>query len=151
SDLKASAIYRIGIDGTKNKVADEAGSGLKVLPGRVYACQGSKKRLILLDLTKAGAEAPSQADVEVLAENVQPNDLVVTKEGRVYFTETGKHQVSLYDPKTKTIRVVDSGIAGPNGIALSPDGGTLAVSDYQGAHVWTFVIQSDGSLSAKEP
>jgi len=145
SDLKANAIYRLAADGTKTKVADEPGSGLKFLPGKIYACQGSKKRLVLIDLSK------SQPEVQVLAENVQPNDLAVTKEGRVYFTETGKHQVSLFDPATKAVTAADTGIAGPNGIAISPDGGTLAVSDYNGKNVWTFAIQTDGSLSGKEP
>ncbi|HEY2343974.1 MAG TPA: alpha/beta hydrolase-fold protein, partial [Chthoniobacteraceae bacterium] len=54
SDLKANAIYRIGLDGTKTKIVDEPGSGLKVTPGRIYACQGSKKRLVQIDWTAPG-------------------------------------------------------------------------------------------------
>ena len=150
SDLKANAIYQVTPSGAKTKISDEAGSGLKITPTGIYACQGSKKRLVFIDW-KAGAPAAGASSVTVLAENVNPNDLAVTKDGRVYFTETGKHQVSLYDPKTKTVRAVDTGIAGPNGIAISPDGGTLAVSDYNGGNVWTFAIATDGSLSAKEP
>jgi len=47
--------------------------------------------------------------------------------------------------------VVDTGILRPNGIALSPDGGTLAVSDSGGEHAWMFRVQADGLLDAKLP
>ena len=53
-------------------------------------------------------------------EELQPNDLVVTSKGYIYFTETGKHQVTVVNAKTKEVRVADVGITAPNGIALSP-------------------------------
>ncbi len=151
SDLKTNTIYRIDLDGKKAQASNEAGSGLKVTPGHIYACQGSKKRLIVLTWKSDESTPASTPDVTVLADNVEPNDLAVTKEGGIYFTETGKHQVSYYDPRTKAVRAVDTGIAGPNGLALSPDGGTLAVSDYHGYNVWTFAVQPDGSLAGKAP
>lgn len=144
SDMKAPAIFRISVDGAKTKVSDEPASGLKFAPdGRLYACQGSKKRLIAID--------PKSGAFEVVASDVQPNDLAVTRKGHVYFTETGKHQVSLLDPKTKDVIAVDTGITAPNGITLSPDQGTLAVSDSRGANVWAFAIKSDGTLAGKAP
>jgi sugar lactone lactonase YvrE len=144
SDMKANAICKVAVDGAKTKVADEPASGLKFGPdGRLYACQGSKKRLIAIDLA-SGA-------IEVVADDVQPNDLVVTHRGHIYFTETGKKQVTFIDAKTKEKRVADTGITAPNGITLAPDQGTLAVSDYRGGNVWIFRIDPDGSLSAKAP
>jgi enterochelin esterase family protein len=146
SDLRGTApgLYKIATDGTKTKLSDEPVSGLKFGPdGRFYACQGAKKRLIALD--------PATGAVEVLATDVQPNDLVVTPRGHVYFTETGKKQVTLFDPATKTVRAVDTGPANPNGIALSPDGGTLAVSEHRGGTVWAYRINPDGALDAKAP
>jgi enterochelin esterase family protein len=146
SDLKAPAIYKIAVDGTKTKLLDEPGSGLKWGPdGRLYACQGSKKRMVAFDLKQ------NPPAMEVIAENVNPNDLVVTHKGDIYFTETGKHQVTFIKAKTHEAVAADAGIAGPNGISLSPDQGTLAVSDYSGENVWTFRIEPDGKLSAKEP
>jgi enterochelin esterase family protein len=140
----AAGIYKIALDGTKTKLSDESVSGMKLGPdGRLYCCQGAKKRLIAIDLaTKA---------IEVLAEDVQPNDLAMSHRGHIYFTETGKKQVTFVDAKTKEKRVADTGITKPNGIALSPDQGTLAVSDMGGEHTWTFRIEPDGSLSAKAP
>ena len=80
-----------------------------------------------------------------------------TRRAHIYFTHTGKKEIVFVDAKTKEKRVVDvtqavsvdakdsadsaSGINAPNGITLSPDQGTLAVSDYRGAHVWTFRVE----------
>lgn len=147
SDMRgdAAGIYRISPSGVKTKLSDEGVSGLKFAPdGRLIACQGAKKRIIAIDLKASAA-------IEVLAEDVQPNDLVVSAKGHAYFTETGKKQVTFLDLKTKTVKPADTGIAAPNGITLSPDQGTLAVSDYRGANVWTFRVEPDGSLGAKSP
>jgi enterochelin esterase family protein len=146
SDLKVPAIYKIAVDGTKTKLLDEYGSGLKWAPdGKLYACQGNKKRLVAFDLKQ------TPPAMEIVAEDVNPNDLVVTYKGDIYFTETGKHQVTFVKAKTHEKSAADVGITGPNGISLSPDQGTLAVSDYQGGNVWTFRIEPDGKLTAKEP
>lgn len=151
SDMKANAIYRIGVDGMKTKVADEPASGLKIAGQWLFACQGSTKRILAIDLSKPGTPA------QVVATDVQPNDLVVTARRHIYFTETGKKQVSLVDASKDwsagplPVTAVDTGITAPNGLTLSPDQGTLAVSDYRGGHVWTFRIEADGSLTAKAP
>ena len=146
SDMKGdgAGIYKISPDGKKTKLSDEGVSGLKFGPdGRLFACQGSKKRLIAIDL-KTGA-------IDELATDVQPNDLVVDAKGQIYFTQTGKKEVIFVNAKTKEKRVADTGITAPNGITLSPDQGTLAVSDYRGANVWTFRVNPDGALDAKMP
>ena len=145
SDVRgAPGIFRLGADGTKKKVGEEAASGLKFGPdGRLYGCLGAKKHIFALEL--------SSGAMEVIAREVQPNDFVITDRGHIYFTETGKKQVTFVDVKTKSVRVVDTGLASPNGITLSPDQGTLAVSESQGRHVWTFRINPDGALDAKGP
>jgi enterochelin esterase-like enzyme/sugar lactone lactonase YvrE len=144
SDVRATGIFRLNADGTKTRVSDETASGLKFGPdGRLYGCLGAKKHIFALDLaTKA---------IETIAENVQPNDFVITDRGHIYFTETQKKQVTFVEVKTKTVRVVDTGIAAPNGISLSPDQGTLAVSEHQGQFVWTYRINPDGALDARGP
>jgi enterochelin esterase family protein len=144
SDMKAPGIFQIAKNGTKTKLIEEPASGLKFgADGKLYACQGAKKRLIAIDL--------ANNKIEVVAEDVQPNDLAVTYEGDIYITETGKKQVTLIKSKTHEKVAADVGIAAPNGITLSPDQGTLAVSEYQGEFVWTFRIEPDGSLTAKTP
>ena len=145
SDLPKGVVYRVSPDG---KVAPflEGGpkiSGLKFGPGgRLYACtQGPKKQIVAFTL-------PSK-EMAVLADNVQPNDLVVSHKGFVYFTETGTGQVTIVDAKGN-VRAGATGIRAPNGITLSPDQGTLFVSEYSGVNAWAFRVEADGSLAHGE-
>ncbi len=142
---KGTSIQRISPAGEISTFAEEAAgiSGMELGPeGRIYACQIRAGRV--LAFSPAGK-------VTVLAERVQPNDLVVTREGGVYFTETPTRQVTYISPEGN-LRVVSTGqVAKPNGITLSADQGTLAVSEHGGRHVWAFRIEADGSLSAGAP
>ena len=94
---------------------------------------------------------PASGEVKTVAEGVKPNDLAVTSDGFILITETGASQVTRINPQTGEVTPVDTGITKPNGIALSNDGGTLAVSDYGGTHTWTFRVNADGVLDAKMP
>jgi enterochelin esterase family protein len=145
SDLGGgTGIHRIAADGTKSIFNAQATgiSGMKFGPdGRLYACHNKEKRIIAID--PAGA-------VEVLMTDVGCNDLVVTTQGHVYVTVTGKKQVVLIEGAGKN-RAVDTGITAPNGIAVSVDGGTLAVSDYAGVAAWAFRIEAGGELGARMP
>ena len=146
-----TTINRIGLDGKLTVVADNAPriSGMHFGPdGRIYACQGgSFGRIVAFDL-EAGK-------MEVVAENVKPNDLVVTSDGHIYFTETGKMQVSHIAPggavQAADVASKAAGAQRPNGIALTPDQGTLAVSDYGGRHTWVWRLGKDGSLDLRQP
>ena len=139
-----SGIYRLALEGTKTKISEEVVSGLKFGPdGRFYACQGSKKRLIAI--------TPATGAIEVIATDVQPNDLVVTASGHLYFTHTAKKEIGHVVLATKALSAAAGGIANPNGITLSPDQGTLAVSEHRGGSVWTFRVNADGSLDAGAP
>ena len=146
-----TTINRIGLDGKLTAVADNAPriSGMHFGPdGRIYACQGgSFGRIVAFDL-EAGK-------MEVVAENVKPNDLVVTSDGHIYFTETAKMQVSHIAPggavQAADVASKAAGAQRPNGIALTPDQGTLAVSDYGGRHTWVWRLGKDGSLDLRQP
>ena len=141
---KGTTVFRIGLDGKVVSVFGDAPkvSGLKWgSDGRLYACQGGLKRIIAFD--PAGK-------ISVIAEDIQPNDLVVSRKGFIYVTETGPKQITMIDPKGNK-RVVDVGISKPNGITLSPDQSTLVVSDYGGTNVWAFRVEADGTLSSKAP
>jgi enterochelin esterase family protein len=145
SDMKAPAVYKQpATGGTPTKIADEAVSGLEFGPdGLLYGCQGAKSRVISLE--------PKSGAVKVVAENVTPNDLAVTSEGHVFITETKHGRVTRIDPKTGATTVAAEDLGKPNGIVLSGDGGTLAVSDAGGENVWTFRVAADGTLDAQMP
>jgi enterochelin esterase family protein len=144
ADLPKAVIHKIAFDGKVSAFMENGAkiSGMKFGPdGRLYACtQAPKKQVIAMAL-------PSK-EITVLADNVQPNDLVVSPKGFVYFTETGKGQVTGIDVKAAKVFTAATKLNAPNGIALSPDGSTLAVSEYKGSNVWTFRVKIDGTLDA---
>jgi enterochelin esterase family protein len=144
-DMRAPAVYKLGAnDGSRTELVKEAVSGLKFGPdGLLYGCQGAKSRVISID--------PRSGQIQEVAAGVTPNDLAVSPDGWIYITETRKSQVMRINIKTGETAMADTGIARPNGIAISNDGGTLAVSDSGGEHVWTFRVGDDASLDAKTP
>lgn len=147
SDMRAPVpmVFKVNAaDGQRTEICKEAVSGMKFGPdGLLYGCQGAKNRVISID--------PKTGDVKEIAIEVAPNDLAVSADGFIYITETRTQQITRINIKTREKAVVDKGITRPNGIALSTDGGTLAVSDAGGENVWTFRVNTDGSLDAKMP
>jgi len=145
SDMRAPVVYKLNVaDGQRSEICKEAVSGMKFGPGGLlYGCQGAKNRVISID--------PKSGAIQEIATDVTPNDLAVTADGFIYITETRTQQITRIDVKTREKAVVDKGISRPNGIALSGDGGTLAVSDSGGENVWTFRVNADASIDAKMP
>jgi gluconolactonase len=142
-DVRANRIYRVGADGKPVVFAEDTGgaSGLVFGPdGRLYAAAGRRKQIVAYD--------PS-GKVEVLASNVESNDLTINAKGDIYFTDFGGKKVWLL-PRGGTPRVVDEGIERPNGILLSPDQSLLYVADSLGQLSWAFQVQGDGSLAHKQ-
>jgi sugar lactone lactonase YvrE/enterochelin esterase-like enzyme len=156
SDIGNAKLYRVTSDG-KATVWFEGNpkiSGMKFGPdGRLYAAsqgsagrpQNEKKTIVAI--------APDSKKITVIATDVTPNDLVVSKAGWIYFTDTGAGQVIMCPTQTEKLprpRVAAGGINKPNGIGLSPDGQFLIVSEYGGTNAWSFVVNPDGTLSAGE-
>ncbi|WP_419189097.1 alpha/beta hydrolase-fold protein [Stieleria marina] len=145
-DMRSSSIICLSVqDGSQREIAKQSVSGLELSPdGKLlYACQGKQNRVISIDI--------ATGDVKPITTGVKPNDLAVTADGMILITETGAKQVTRIDPATGKVTAVDTGIAKPNGIALSNDGGTLAVSDHGGSHTWTFRVNHGATLDAKMP
>ncbi len=146
SDMKAR-LHRVGPKGKVEPFLEPIHgiSGMKFGPKgkKLYACRARTRELVEIDLKTSA--------IKVLAKEVRPNDLVVTHKGYLYFTETPKKQVTLYNLNTGEMKAVDVGIKAPNGICLSPDQGTLVVSDFKGPHCWAFRVEPDGSLRHKQP
>jgi enterochelin esterase family protein len=152
SDLPHATLYRVSVDGQVSKWLEDGPkvSGLKFGPdGRLYAAtQGSaasgqeqRKKIIAID--------SASKEITDIANDVQPNDLAVSRAGWIYFTDTGAGQVLLVPTSTRGMsrpRVAAGGINKPNGIALSPDLKFLLVSEYGGTNVWSYAVAGDGSL-----
>lgn len=156
SDLPRGQLYKVEQDG-KPVLWLEKGpkiSGMKFGPdGRLYAAtQGAgpgqkseKKRIVAID--------PRTKEIVTVGTDVDPNDLIVSKAGYIYFTDTGNGQVVRVPATAKSMSrppTAAGGINKPNGISLSADEKFLIVSEYGGTNVWTYVIAQDGSLHSGE-
>ena len=147
TDVKAGkGIYKIDVATGQTSLAIDnlpGISGLQLGPdGKFYACHNKEQRII-----RFGVDGKA----EVLLTGVKCNDLVVSTSGNVYFTETPTKRIHLITAKGEH-KVADEGnVNKPNGISISPDQRTLAVSDMGGKNVWTWQIADDGSLSAGAP
>lgn len=147
TDVKAGkGIYKIDVATGKSSLFIDnlpGISGLQIGPdGKFYACHNKEQRIIRFG---------NDGQPEVLLTGIKCNDLAVTEKGFVYITETPTKSIHLITPG-KEHRVVDQGnVSKPNGISISPDGRTLAVSDMGGKNVWAWTIQDDGSLTGGAP
>lgn len=150
SDLPGQKLYRVSPDGGKPKVWLENGpriSGMKFGPdGMLYAAsQKDQGQIIQIN--------PDTKAIQIVATGIKPNDLVVTKQGHVYITETRSGTVNRVSTQARNLSrpaPVAGGINRPNGIGLSPDEKFLYVSEYGGDYVWAFMIADDGSLHSGE-
>ncbi len=129
--------------------------------GRLLACEGGGRQVTRTDL--------ASGELEVLASKFEgkklnsPNDIVVAKNGRIYFSDPRYGDQSGRELETEDVYMIDNDgslirvatkpeIAKPNGIALSPDQKTLYVADTQPgppreARVMAFSVNDDGTLS----
>src|SRR5688572_13674088 len=143
TDIPNNRIHKVALDGKVTTFTENTGgaNGLKFGPdGRLYACANGKKQILSYD---------ENGKPTIVAGDIESNDIAVTHNGDLYVTDPGNKQVWLI-PKGGQKRVVDRGIAQPNGVLLTPDQSLLYVSDTKGQFVYSFQIQPDGSLAHKQ-
>jgi sugar lactone lactonase YvrE/enterochelin esterase-like enzyme len=144
-DLYDSKIYKIDADGKVSLFAanTQGANGLVVgTDGRLYAAQSVSKRVVAYNV--------ADAKEEVIAEDVEGNDLEVNAAGGIYVTESNRHRITYISPKREK-RVVDTGLNFPNGLVLTPDQGQLVVADMKTRNLFAFRVEPDGSLTNKQP
>ena len=104
----------------------------------------------------------TDGSVTVLADNFRgnrfnaPNDLIVKRDGTIWFTdpdfnelfasEIGFKGVYRLDSQTKAVTLLTKTLSEPNGIAFSPDEKTLYVSDSQTGRLYSFPVAADDTL-----
>lgn len=122
--------------------------------GRLYSCESKSRRVIRTD---------KKGNIEVLAEKWQgkrlnaPNDIVVRKDGQIYFTDPAfgsqadGRELDFYGvyhiaPKGG-ISVVAKPKGRPNGIAFSPNGRVLYVANSDEHNIRAYDVDKNGETS----
>ncbi len=149
TDIPNSRIHKVSLDGKVSVFAEDTGkaNGLMFGPdGRLYACADGKQQILAYD---------ESGKATVIAEGLNSNDLCISQKGNIYVSDPPHRQVWLIKPNGEK-RVVDtnegkSGLAFPNGVRFTPDQSLLLVADMRGQFIWSYHIDPDGSLSAKQP
>jgi len=122
--------------------------------GRLYSCESKTRRVVRVD---------KKGKMEVLAEKWEgkrlnaPNDIVVRKDGNIYFTDPAfgdqadTRELSFYGVYHITPKGVMSLIAKPagrpNGIAFSPNGRILYVDNSDDRNVRAYDVDRNGEVS----
>jgi len=122
--------------------------------GRLYTCETRERRVVRVD---------KKGKMDVIASQYQgkrlnaPNDIVVRRDGVVYFTDPafGSQQdqreldfYGVYRVSTKgEIEAIARWKTRPNGIALSPNGRILYVTDSDARNIKAFDLDRGGTAS----
>ncbi len=145
-DSLGKSIYRIDPDGNVSAFVKDAGGAHGLAfgsDGRLYACHDEE----IVSFSPDGATA------RALERDVPCQDIVAASGGGFYFTGNGG--ITYYKPGKYNEY-------GPNedwgfhqmvanGLCLSPAQSLLYASDPNGKWVWSFQVNSDGSLANEEP
>ena len=156
SDIPNATIHRLSEGDKLSTFTDDSKhtNGIMVAAdGRMLACQ-MDGQVVAYDVQSGQAK--------LLAGTYQgkrfnaPNDLVIDKEGGIYFTDPlfrapqplpqGVQAVYYIPADGETQRVTDD-LAAPNGIGLSPDGKRLYVIPSQQAEMLVYDVTAPGQLS----
>ncbi len=157
SDVPPSKTYKIDGQGKLSVFRDPSNNsnGLMVnAAGELVACE-MQGRVV--------AVSPDGKKVRPLAETYQgkrfnaPNDLVIDRQGGVYFTDPhflapqplpqGVPAVYYISPKLEVTRLIDN-LQAPNGVILSPDEKTLYVIPSMQAEMMAYPVEAPGKLGA---
>jgi gluconolactonase len=158
SDVPANHIIKI-VPGEKPVVLRDQSNGANGnnydSRGRLYTCESRTRRVVRMD---------KNGRMEVVAERYEgkrfnaPNDIVVRKDGHVYFTDPafGKSQnegremdyYGIYHITPRgDVKLVMKTEGLPNGITLSPDGRTLYVSFSDERVLRAYDVDRSGEVS----
>jgi gluconolactonase len=160
ADVRQRKIFKLSADPHPEVLLDSDGgaSGLAYdVQGRLYICESETRRVTRLD---------QKGKLDTLADGYQgkkfnaPNDIVVRRDGHVYFTDPAfgsandNRDLDFYgvwhiSPKGD-LEVLAKWQTRPNGITLSPDGKVLFVGDSDRHAVVAFDLDRAGQAASNQ-
>ena len=159
TETRANRITRIAADGSTSTFLDDSNgaNGLGFTAnGDLYAVQVQQPRVGIVYPPAHARTLAAQYDGAPFG---RPNDLVVDRQGDVYFTDSGAPAKPGEAPPAKpavyritpdgTLQRIAADIARPNGIQLSPDEKVLYVANTDGEYVLAYDIGADGRIGPR--
>ncbi len=145
-----TASCRVGEDGAVETVCEIGSpSGLGFSPdGVLLAARMNDPSIVRVE----GGTAVEAVDLRDAARHL--NDMFVGPDGRAYVDayddqfDRSSHRLLMVAPGESPV-VVAGALAYPNGVAITPDGTTLLVSETFAAQVTAFDVAPDGTLSRR--
>lgn len=156
SDIPNERIHKLNSKGELSvfrEKSDKANGLCVTAKGEIVACQMAAGRVV--------AFSPDGKEMRVLADKYDgnrfnaPNDLVIDKQGGIYFTDPsfgapmplpqGKTGVYYIAPDGKVARLIDD-IKLPNGVMLSPDEKTLYIIPTGPAEMLAYPVPTPGKI-----
>ena len=139
-------------------VAPTSTNGLAVDgQGRLLACERWNGALARVDGAARAVVADRAPAGDGRSLNA-PNDLTLRADGNIYFTDTkwgarpGDHApLGVYRVAPDGALSVAFRVDMPNGVVLSPDGGTLYVGSDAQDRLWRLPVAADGTVGAAAP
>jgi len=157
SDPPESKIYKV-VPGQKPGVfrgpSNKANGNTYDAKGNLYTCESQSRRVTRTD---------KKGTVEVIAEKWEgkrlnaPNDIVVRRDGHVYFTDpafgeqANGRELDFYgiyhiSPKGE-MELISKPAGRPNGVALSPNGRVLYVANSDDRALYAYDLDGKGTAS----
>lgn len=161
TETNANRIVRIAPDNTVSTFLENTNgaNGLAVnANGELVAVQVVNTRVGVIHPQGQGKTIVDNFDGQPFQ---RPNDLVLAKNGGIYFTDSGTRPTKenpnppvskpglFYITPTGALTRLANDIERPNGVQLSPDEKVLYVANTQGEHVLAYDIAADGSIQNK--
>ena len=155
SDMYGKRVVTVDLEGSVKQIIDVPGrpSGLGWLPdGRLLIVSMDDYSLAVMN----GGQLETYADLRPHCGGV-PNDMVVDARGRAYVGNFGFDMDSGETMQAASLMMVDNGdvsvvaknLMFPNGMVISPDGGTLIVVETFASKLTAFDIHEDGALTGR--
>ncbi len=148
NDIPNSKTYRVDLGGKVSPfLADSKGANGQAFgpDGRLFAVASGSEQVLAYGSDNTPA---------VIADGFRGNDLVVRHDGSLYVTNPSRDTTTpskvWYISPTGEKKVVDTGLKFANGVTVSPDQSLLYVAESRSHWVYSYQIQPDGSLVAKQ-
>ncbi|MDR7275694.1 SMP-30/gluconolactonase/LRE family protein [Catenuloplanes atrovinosus] len=151
--------YTPGATGVETVIADSGSNGLALSPDGLSILAATHDRRSLSRYRLADASRETVAGDHLGAAFNSPNDVTVRSDGVAYFTDPDfqrgarpdgmRGRTGVFRVADGTVSLVDDGLRQPNGIALSPDGGTLYVGAYGENKIYSYPVREDGSTGTR--